>query len=99
MVVDAVMASHTTTASYLDTLKKRTKLSKNVAMPDFLVHPTNRDNALKCGETWLSGKVVDDDIGDLNLWRVHDKLYDLTDFAKKHPGGAFWLDMTRGMVE
>jgi cytochrome b involved in lipid metabolism len=38
---------------------------------------------------------VDDGIGK-NLWRVHDKLYDLTPFIFNHPGGSHWLEMTQG---
>jgi len=40
------------------------------------------------------GKRKDDDIG--NLWRVHDKLYDLTSFISSHPGGSHWIQMTQG---
>lgn len=43
---------------------------------------------------WLTSKRRDD--GAEGLWRVHDTLYDLTSFAHKHPGGAFWLVTTRG---
>ena len=35
---------------------------------------------------WLKGKATDDDIGP-GLWRVHDKLYNLSKFAERHPGG------------
>lgn len=44
---------------------------------------------------WLDGKRIDDNAE--GLWRVHDKLYDLKDFAKRHPGGAEWLEMTEGV--
>ncbi|KAI9019130.1 hypothetical protein DFJ74DRAFT_676117 [Hyaloraphidium curvatum] len=30
------------------------------------------------------------------LWRIGDKLYDLTKFVDQHPGGPEWLQMTRG---
>ncbi|KAI9028013.1 hypothetical protein DFJ74DRAFT_765980 [Hyaloraphidium curvatum] len=30
------------------------------------------------------------------LWRIGGGLYDLTDFVDKHPGGAEWLELTRG---
>lgn len=30
------------------------------------------------------------------LWRIHDTLYDLTDFIATHPGGPDWLRMTKG---
>merc|ERR1712136_593799 len=32
-----------------------------------------------------------------DLWRVHDKLYDLSKFAGSHPGGKFFISETRGM--
>lgn len=44
---------------------------------------------------WLSAKCDDDNVED-GLWRIHDTLYDLTDFINKHPGGADWLKMTKG---
>uniref|UniRef100_A0A1A9X0P9 Cytochrome b5 heme-binding domain-containing protein n=1 Tax=Glossina brevipalpis TaxID=37001 RepID=A0A1A9X0P9_9MUSC len=39
-------------------------------------------------------KQIDDDAE--GLWRIHDKLYDLSSFIKHHPGGAFWLEQTKG---
>ena len=45
--------------------------------------------------SWLAGKRIDDNAE--GLWRVHDKLYDLTDFVQRHPGGAEWLEMTKGI--
>jgi hypothetical protein len=44
---------------------------------------------------WIKAKSAFDEI-DSALWRVHDGLYDLTDFAKKHPGGSEWLTASRG---
>lgn len=35
------------------------------------------------------------DDGAEGLWRVHDGIYDLTDFVERHPGGREWLEMTR----
>ena len=35
---------------------------------------------------WLRGKAKDDNIGP-GKWRVHNKLYDLKEFAARHPGG------------
>lgn len=29
------------------------------------------------------------------LWRVHDTLYDLTNFISLHPGGADWIKLTK----
>lgn len=43
----------------------------------------------------MEGKKIDDNAE--GLWRVHDKLYDLTDFVKRHPGGAEWLELTKGV--
>ncbi|CAL8110466.1 unnamed protein product [Orchesella dallaii] len=51
-----------------------------------LVHPSIFD--------WLIVKRRDDNIG--NLWRVHDKLYNLEDFIAKHPGGRDWIEFSRG---
>lgn len=42
---------------------------------------------------FIDGKRVDDQVPP-HLHRVHDKLYDLEHF--KHPGGALWLDLTKG---
>ncbi len=44
---------------------------------------------------WLSQKRKLDEI-DSSLWRVHDDLYDLSDFMERHPGGAQLLELTRG---
>lgn len=33
---------------------------------------------------------------DKPLWICDNKIYDLTEFAEKHPGGRSWIDMTRG---
>ena len=60
----------------------------------FRVYPSLRDHPLKTATQWMNGRRIDDNIGD--LWRVHDKLYDLTPFIKKHPGGPTWLEATRG---
>uniref|UniRef100_A0A6P7FSX8 Cytochrome b5-related protein n=1 Tax=Diabrotica virgifera virgifera TaxID=50390 RepID=A0A6P7FSX8_DIAVI len=43
---------------------------------------------------WIKEKQIDD--GAEGLWRVHDKIYDLTDFIHKHPGGSDWLTLTKG---
>ena len=52
--------------------------------------PRGRDHLVKSATRWLKFKRLDDDIGP-GLWRVHDGLYDLSAFAKKHPGGAEWI--------
>lgn len=58
-------------------------------------YPTFRDKPLKNCQTWLAGKCLDDNAE--ALWRVHDKLYDLTNFVRVHPGGADWIEMTQGI--
>ena len=54
----------------------------------FRTYPTNRDVFMlhKSSKTWIEGKVIDDNLGG-PYWRIHDKLYDLSSFADKHPGG------------
>ncbi|KAI8424207.1 hypothetical protein MSG28_002787 [Choristoneura fumiferana] len=59
-----------------------------------LKYPSLRDSALKDPVQWLTGKAMDD--GAEGLWRVHNGLYDLTEFLHKHPGGSEWLDLTKG---
>ncbi|KAL3272609.1 hypothetical protein HHI36_014077 [Cryptolaemus montrouzieri] len=43
---------------------------------------------------WLDGRRKDDNLE--GLWRIHDRLYDLDSFIKKHPGGPEWLRITKG---
>ena len=31
-----------------------------------------------------------------SLWIVENKLYDLTEYVDKHPGGKHWLTLTKG---
>ncbi|XP_046396474.1 cytochrome b5-related protein-like [Ischnura elegans] len=64
------------------------------AVPPRWEAPSYRRRPIKGSTMWLKGKRRDDDIGE--LWRIHDKLYDLTDFIKMHPGGPDWLTLTRG---
>lgn len=60
-------------------------------------YPTFRDDAIRGCYSWLEGKRVDDNAE--KLWRVHDKIYDLTDFINKHPGGKEWLELTKVCFE
>lgn len=46
-------------------------------------------------QRWLDAKRDDDNVED-GLWRIHNTLYDLTDFISSHPGGPDWLRMTKG---
>lgn len=43
--------------------------------------------------SWLECKRSED--GAEGLWRIHDELYDLTDFVSVHPGGKSWLTITK----
>lgn len=58
-------------------------------------YPTYRDEVFRSCKRWLDGRRLDDNAE--GLWRVHDKLYDLTDFVQRHPGGAEWLELTKGV--
>lgn len=48
---------------------------------------------LKLFDRWMQSKQLDDNAE--GLWRVHDTLYDLTDFVNLHPGGKDWIKMTK----
>ncbi|KAL7631277.1 UNVERIFIED_CONTAM: hypothetical protein RMT77_018411 [Armadillidium vulgare] len=58
-------------------------------------YPSKRDIEFKSAWNWLEGKREDD--GVYPYWRIHDKLYDLSEFVDSHPGGTFWLKETQGM--
>ncbi|KAJ6646947.1 Cytochrome b5-related protein [Pseudolycoriella hygida] len=59
-------------------------------------YPTFQDiNPLALNPSrWMNSRRADDKAE--GLWRLHDTLYDLTDFVKLHPGGADWIKFTRG---
>ena len=54
-----------------------------------------RQDFINSAEGWMANKREGDGI-DPSLWRIHDKLYDLSSFAKRHPGGAMWIESTMG---
>jgi hypothetical protein len=58
-------------------------------------YPTYRNDKLKSSMRWLDGKRIDDNAE--GLWRIHNKLYDFTNFIKHHPGGSDWLEVTQGV--
>lgn len=64
-----------------------------------IVPPATRSKGHKLTvDVWLEDKQDTD--GAEGLWRIHDALYDLTDFVQKHPGGAEWLELTKvGEIE
>ncbi|CAG7828153.1 unnamed protein product [Allacma fusca] len=64
------------------------------SLPGLWKYTGRRNVPFSDSQDWLQAKRRDDDIGD--LWRVHDKLYNLTPFIHKHPGGADWIELTRG---
>lgn len=51
------------------------------------------DRYLTTVDDWLEKKKKED--GAEGLWRIHDNLYDLTTWMKKHPGGSHWLECTK----
>lgn len=56
-------------------------------------YPSLRDYPERSADTWLQGKILDDNAE--GLWRVHNKIYDLTPFLNTHPGGRSWLQLTK----
>ncbi|KPJ18939.1 Cytochrome b5-related protein [Papilio machaon] len=65
----------------------------HVSFPQ-LKYPSLRDSGMRDPVQWLTGKELDD--GAEGLWRIHNKLYDVTKFLNKHPGGEEWLELTKG---
>ncbi|KAK3923005.1 Cytochrome b5-related protein [Frankliniella fusca] len=64
-------------------------------LPGLWKYPSHReDDSPVTGESYMDSRRRDD--GAEGLWRVHDKLYDLEDFVKRHPGGEHWLRSTKG---
>ncbi|XP_044760009.1 cytochrome b5-related protein-like [Coccinella septempunctata] len=70
--------------------KRGKKLVSTVGLNYF----NKREHLLLSGDEWLEGKRNDDDLA--GLWRIHDRVYDLDSFIKKHPGGPEWIAMTKG---
>ncbi|XP_066262216.1 cytochrome b5-related protein [Euwallacea similis] len=57
-------------------------------------YPKLRDHPLHSGQDWLNSKNIDD--GAESYWRIHDNLYDLSDFILTHPGGQDWIKLSKG---
>lgn len=57
--------------------------------------PSSKGVPFLSAEGWLRAKAVDDAVPD-NCWRIHNNIYDLNDFYNSHPGGKFWIEMTKG---
>jgi hypothetical protein len=56
-------------------------------------YPSTRDSFVNGCWKWIEGKRRDDNAK--GLWRVHDKLYNLEEFIREHPGGEYWLQITK----
>ncbi|XP_026479660.1 cytochrome b5-related protein-like [Ctenocephalides felis] len=56
-------------------------------------YPSLRDVLPRSTDRWILGQRLDG--GAEGLWRIHNKLYDLTKFVENHPGGKEWLEMTQ----
>lgn len=65
---------------------------RQVSFP-YLKYPALRDVDPKTPEQWIKSKQLQD--GAEDLWRIHDSLYDMTDFIKSHPGGSQWILITK----
>lgn len=70
-------------------MEKRFSLIANNSPSSQAISP-HKLNAYK----WLESRRADDNAE--GLWRVHNGLYDLTDFIKWHPGGPDWIQLTKG---
>lgn len=58
------------------------------------IKPVKKPNEVfQSGNQWLEAKQKED--GAEGMWRIHDDLYDFTEFIKRHPGGPDWLKMTK----
>ncbi|XP_072939420.1 cytochrome b5-related protein-like [Epargyreus clarus] len=65
----------------------------SISFPKLKSNPL-RETDLRTPQEWIAGKRIED--GAEGLWRIHDNLYDLTDFIAIHPGGSDWLTITKG---
>lgn len=59
-----------------------------------LKYPLYREVEPKTPHYWLAAKRIQD--GADGLWRIHNDIYDFTDFISSHPGGSQWLEFTKG---
>lgn len=59
------------------------------------IKPPSRRSVVQTVDMWLEDKVVTDNAE--GLWRIHDGIYDFTDFIKRHPGGSEWLELSKGL--
>ncbi|XP_060522312.1 cytochrome b5-related protein-like [Cylas formicarius] len=59
------------------------------------IKPPPRRSQLTTVYMWLEDKKEIDNAE--GLWRIHDGIYDFTDFVKSHPGGSDWLTLSKGL--
>lgn len=78
---------------YLDEIRKTFNMSKTSTIPGLAYLPA-RENPSKTAADFLKARRKID--GAEELWRIGNKLYDLETFAKSHPGGSEWLQLTKG---
>lgn len=71
----------------------------DLAPPKTFLPMTGRDQRWAGPDKWFENRRKDDDVvfEGRQVWRIHDDLYDLTDFAERHPGGAWWIRQTQGL--
>lgn len=60
----------------------------------FKKSPSYQISSSRSTNKWLADKRDLD--GAEGLWRIHNKLYDLINFIQIHPGGADFLELTKG---
>lgn len=65
---------------------------RQVSFPK-LAYPALRNTQPKTIQQWMKGKRIQD--ATEGLWRIHDGLYDLTNFISAHPGGTEWIQVTK----
>lgn len=60
-----------------------------------LVYLSTREDLDRTPMNFIKGRREVD--GAEGLWRIRNSLYDLGAFVKLHPGGAEWLQITKGI--
>ncbi|XP_018057245.1 PREDICTED: cytochrome b5-related protein-like isoform X1 [Atta colombica] len=74
-------------------VKKIFNMPKASTIPG-LVYLSARDNPSKTAMGFINARKKID--GAEGLWRIENKLYDLENFMKSHPGGSEWIRITKG---
>jgi len=69
-------------------------MSNISTVPGLTYLPVREKNASKTAAGFLQARRTID--GAEGLWRIGNRLYDLEKFAKLHPGGAEWIQLTKG---